>query len=99
MHLKDIGREEVISMGSRGATGGTEKTHQKGRSEGGGYQGRRGSGSRSELTENQKRGNDDFTRRGLGDKMGIVGQFRRGHKTNENEYYKKRFRKRRKKSK
>ena len=87
-------------MGSRGATGRTEKTRQRrGRTEGGGNQGGRGgSGSGERRTDNQKRGNDDFTRRGIGDAMTIVGQFKRGHKTTENEYYKKRYRKRNKKS-
>ena len=63
-------------MGSRGQTGKTEKQKQGG---GGGSAG----GGTSRLTDNQRRGNDDFTLRGIGDKINVVGQHKRGRKPKE----------------
>lgn len=36
--------------------------------------------SRKNLTDNQKRGNDDFSKRGIGDELNVVGQKKRGRK-------------------
>ena len=72
-------------MGGRGQTSSTTKQKQGGGQTAGGGVG----SSSSKLTSNQKRGNDDFSRRGVGDKMGVVGQGKRGRKSKGNEFYKK----------
>jgi len=70
-------------MGSRGQAGKTEKQRQGGS---GGSRGRSAVGGGGE----GYRQSDDFTRRGVGDKIGVVGQHKRGRKSTGNEYYKKR---------
>lgn len=69
-------------MGGRGRSGELSKQSQGG----GGF---RSSGSSS---RNNSRGSssDDFTRKGVGDKLGVVGQYKRGRKSTDNEFFKKR---------
>lgn len=42
------------------------------------------------LSDNKKRGNDDFTRRGIGDQLNVVGQHQRGRDEDEEKKRRKR---------